>query len=184
MVEWKYSYVPKDLSKAARAYGINVPISYKHAVLIAKAIRGKKLEDAYKYLDDVIAQKKFIPFVKFNKSRGHKPRNAGIDGSIAGPGGYPIKACGEFLKVLKSAEKNAEKNINLDIKNLKISHISALKGRTIIKLKPKGRRAIWKKTYVHIQVVLEEEEPTKKINKSEKSENTKITNTQTIQSNV
>lgn len=163
MVEWKYGYVPKDISKVARSYGVNLPISYKHAVLIARAIRGKKLNDAYMYLDDVISKQRFVPFVKFNKSRGHKPKNNGM----AGPGGYPIKACKAILKVLKNAEKNAEKNINLDIKKLKISYISALKGSKVRKLKPKGRRAIWEKVYTHISVVLEEEE-SNNIKESEK----------------
>lgn len=154
MVEWKYSYNPKDLKKVARAYRVNVPISYKHAVMVARALKGKNLKDAYDYLDQVIMKKKFVPFVKFNTSRGHKARKDGM----AGPGGYPIKACKEFLKLLKNAEKNAEKNINLDVKNLKIAHISALKGIKRTKLKPKGRWAVWEKIYTHLQVVLEESE--------------------------
>ncbi|MFN3527683.1 MAG: 50S ribosomal protein L22 [Candidatus Altarchaeaceae archaeon] len=162
MVEWKYCYNPKDLKRAARSYGVNVPCSYKHAVMVARALNGMKLEEAYMFLEEVMQKKRFVPFVKFNKSRGHKRKINGI----GGPGGYPIKACKEFLKLLKNAERNAEKNVNLNVKNLRIKHICALKGRKIEKLKPKGRWAIWRKVYTHLQVVLEEDTEEHKITNS------------------
>lgn len=146
-----YSYKPSDEGKAVKAMGKNLNISFKHAVVICKALKGMKLDDAMKYLDDVIAFKNFIPCNVYNTNVGHRKRVGGV----GGPGRYPIKSCKEVLKLLRSAEKNAEKKPDVDIKNLKITHIQALKGPSRAKRRPKGRYRIWRTQYTHIQVVLE-----------------------------
>lgn len=43
------------------------------------------LNDALRYLDDVIAKKRPVPMKRFNDSQGHKP------GKGFGPGRYPVK---------------------------------------------------------------------------------------------
>lgn len=49
--------------------------------------------------NEVINQKKAVPYKRFNKDVGHKK---GI-----GPGRYPIKASGVILSLVKLAESNA-----------------------------------------------------------------------------
>lgn len=151
-MEINYSYVPKTPEKAVKVCGKDLNISFKASVNVARAIKGMKIEDAMKYLDDVIAFKDFIPYVKFYKGAGHRSPIGGKEGQ----GKYPVKICKEVLKLLRSAERNAEHKPEIDTKNLIITHIQALQGPTRRKLKPTGRRAIWTTKSTHIQIVLEE----------------------------
>jgi len=137
--------------KYARALGRDLPISRKHAIMVCRAIRGMKLDDAMKYLEDVIAKRRPVPFVRFTTSVGHK---RGM-----GPGRYPVKAAKYILKVLENAEANAEYK-GLDTDSMVIRHIAAHKGRTVKKYMPRayGRATPWFKEHVHIEVILEEVE--------------------------
>jgi len=150
-MEINYAYKPSNESKAVKAIGKNLNISFKHAVLISKALKNMKIDDAMKYLDDVITFKRFIPCNTYNTNVGHRRCIAGV----RGPGRYPLKACKEVLKILRSAEKNAEKKPDVDLKELKITHIQALRSYSRAKKRPKGRYRIWKTQYVHFQLVLE-----------------------------
>jgi len=67
MARIRYSYKPKSEENAVRAMGYEIPISFKHAVEICAAIRGKKVLNAMKFLEDVINLKKPVPFRKYKK---------------------------------------------------------------------------------------------------------------------
>lgn len=151
-MEIDYAYTPKVPEKSVKVCGKDLDISFKASVNVTRAIKGMKLEEAMKYLDNVIAFKDFVPYVKFYKGAGHRPPVGGK----AGHGRYPIKVCREILKLLRSAEMNAERKPEIDTKNLVITHIQALYGPKRRRLKPKGRRATWTKRLTHIQIVLEE----------------------------
>lgn len=115
----KTSYQGKA-EKCARAMGTNMPISHKVSYEIANALRGKDVDKAIRYLEDVIAMKRAIPFKRYNRDVGHKPGKMGA-------GRYPIKASKHFLHVLKGAKSNAaDKALNVD--SLVIVHIAASKG--------------------------------------------------------
>jgi len=113
-----HKYAFKDYNKDTMARGVVLAtsVSTKHCVEICNAIRGKKVARAKIILDDAMEMKKAIPFRRFKLGIGHK---TGI-----GPGRYPIKACGEVLKTIKSCEANAQ-NKGLNPEELKIVHISA-----------------------------------------------------------
>jgi len=98
-----YTFVPKE--KYAKANGVNLNISTKSSVLICRKIRGKKLDFAEKFLNDLLEKKRSIN------------------------GKYYTKTVREILKVLRSCASNAE-NLDLDMDNL-IVHASAHKGPTI-----------------------------------------------------
>ncbi|OQX22314.1 MAG: 50S ribosomal protein L22 [Candidatus Altiarchaeales archaeon A3] len=147
-----YSYISKAPEKAVKACGKDLDVSFKASVNVTKALKGMKLESAMKYLDDVISFKDFIPYIKFCKGAGHRSEVGGK----AGPGRYPVKICKEVLKLLISAERNAEHSPGIDTKNLMISHIQASQGVKRKKAKPTGRRATWGTRVTHIQLVLEE----------------------------
>ena len=140
----------KDLY--ARAYGREMPISRKWAYELANAIRGLMLQDAKRLLEDVIAKRRPIPVRRYTDSVSHRKGKVG-------PGKYPVKAARFFLKVLKNVEANAEDK-GLDPDRLKLVHVSAYKGRTEVRFKPRafGRSTPIRRETVNLEVVVKEVE--------------------------
>jgi large subunit ribosomal protein L22 len=147
-----YSYVPEDEEKAAKAYGRELRVSHKYAVELCRELRGMKLEKAKEYLEEIIAMKRALPLRRFKKGVAHR---RGLTRAYAGR--YPVKAAEHVLKVLMSAEANAEYN-GLDGDRLFIRHISATKGRLIKRYFPRafGRATPHFRHSTNLQVVLEE----------------------------
>ncbi len=132
MARIKYAYQPADETKAAKAMGYEMPISFKHAVEICRELRGKKIGEAKRFLEDVIAMRKPVPFRKYKKKVAHK---RGLDKWYAGR--YPQKAAKYILKVLRNLEANAEyKGLELD--KLVIVHAQAQKGRVLKRYMPRA----------------------------------------------
>ncbi|MCS7144428.1 MAG: 50S ribosomal protein L22, partial [Archaeoglobaceae archaeon] len=102
MARIKYSYEPQDETKAVKAMGYEIPMSFKKAMEICRAIKGKKVPQAMKFLEDVIALKVPVPLKKHKKKVAHK----NIPGWYAGR--YPQKTAKEILKVLNNLKANAE----------------------------------------------------------------------------
>ncbi|MCD4740380.1 50S ribosomal protein L22 [archaeon] len=132
--------------KGAKAYGSEINISRKHAVEVCTAIRGKRLEKAKQFLQDVTEKKQFVELHKHKKQVPH--RTGGT------PGRYPVKAAKEILKVLENAENNAE---NKDMEgDLIVKHAAAHYGRTYQRRAPKGK---WKTSNIettNIEIILTE----------------------------
>ena len=151
MARIKYSYVPKNEETAVKAMGYEMPISFKHAVEICAAIRGKKVVDAMKYLEEVIKLKRPVPFKKYKKKIAHK---RGLDKWYAGR--YPQKAARYILNVLKNLVANAEYK-GLKKEELVITHIQAKMGRKIKKYWPRafGRATPWFQQLTTVEVVAE-----------------------------
>jgi len=145
-MELKYSRKIEDESIAVKAMGTDLNISFKHAVVICDKLRGMKLSDATSLLEAVEALEKSIPFKRFNKGVGHRPRSEEFK-----IGKYPQKAASEFLKILRNLESNAEFK-GLDTENLKIIHAAAQKGLSRKKIAPKGRWRQWVKQFVNDQI--------------------------------
>ena len=117
---YKYSYEKFDKESMARSCGQNLSVSFKKSVEVARAIRGKKLSYAISYLEKVADQKAVVPYIRFKAEMGHK-KGKGID-----TGGYPVNVANAFLRLLKSAQKNAsEQEISGE---LYIKAVSARKG--------------------------------------------------------
>lgn len=114
-----YKYSTTVGEKDAAAVGISLPISTKHTIEIAAFLRGKKLERAKTILGEVIKGKEAIPFKRFTNGVGHRR------GSMAS-GRFPKKACGEILKIVSSAQANAQFK-GLSSSDLVVRHISAQK---------------------------------------------------------
>ena len=132
------------LEEGAKAYGDELNISPKHAVEICAAIKGKKLEEAKKLLEDVIKKKQFIPFRKHKKQIPHRKGGQ--------PGRYPVKAARQILKLLENAENNAEE-MGLE-GELVVAHASAQKGRTFERRAPKGRMRPSNIQTVNVEIIL------------------------------
>ncbi|MHA2092332.1 MAG: uL22 family ribosomal protein, partial [Candidatus Kariarchaeaceae archaeon] len=62
MARFKYSVMGLDPDKTVLASGREMKISHKHAREICNAIRGKLVDRAKEYLEEVVAMKRSVPF--------------------------------------------------------------------------------------------------------------------------
>lgn len=147
----KYSYKPSDEVNSAKAMGYEMPISFKHAVEICREIKGKKLLQAMKFLEEVISMKRAVRFKRYKKKVPHR-RN--LEKWYAGR--YPVKAAKHILNVLKNLEANA-KFKGLDLEKLVIVHAQAQKGRVLKRYWPRafGRATPRFQYLTTVQVVAE-----------------------------
>jgi len=124
----------------------NVPISTKYSMAICKFIKGKTIEDAQKYLEDVIRVKKAIPM------KGEIPHRKGKMMS----GRFPVNASKHFITLLKSLAGNCTMN---GIEDPVI--VEAIPNKAP---RPYGRFGSWQRKRTHIKLVARD----KKIIKSKK----------------
>lgn len=152
MAKINYAFNEDDKAKTAKAVGKSLKISPKHAVELCRELRGKKLESAKVYLEEVIQMEKAVPFKRHNKKVGHRK---GLTGWPSGR--YPVKAAAQILKVLENAEANAEYK-GLDAESLKIMHISSHRGFIVRGWTPRafGRASPFNTPTTHVQIVLGE----------------------------
>lgn len=158
-----YKYATQDYKKEsmARAVGIALQISAKQSVEICNMLRNKNLGKAKNILKDVIEEKKAVPFRRYLHNVAHKKET--------GPGRYPKKASEGILKMLESAEANAQFK-GLNTSNLVISHICSHKAATQWH---SGRKRGRKMKRTHIEVVLRESANVKADEKKEKGKDKK-----------
>lgn len=125
--------------------GRNLPISTKHAIEIAKFIKGKSIQKSKALLEHVVQKKIAVPFTRFKRDMGHKP------GRMAA-GRYPEKASQHFITLLDSLESNAL-NKGLDTESLIITTIIPNKAS-----RPwhPGRQRRTKMKRTHVTILAEE----------------------------
>ncbi len=145
-----YRYSTQAAANEAKAVGVALPISSKQSYEVAKFLRGKPLAFAKKLLEEVIALRRPVPMTRFNRETGHK------HGMAAGR--FPTKTCSVILKLLKSAESNAQFK-GLSTADLVVRHISAQRGPTSFHYGRKRRRLMKR---AHVEVVLREAKEAKK----------------------
>jgi len=138
----EYSY--KGNEKSARAMGVNLGISTKYSVEVCSFIRGKKLAMVKKMLENVTLLKQAVPLKRYNADSAHRKGMCS--------GSYPVNACADILKIVKSAEANAQFK-GLSVSDLIVKHAVAQLGTTTQHAGRHGGRAA-KRT--HIEIVLEE----------------------------
>ena len=138
----------------AKAFGRRLPISTKQSIEVCKAIKGKHVEKARAVLQMAIDKERPIKFRRFTEGAGHK---RGI-----GSGKYPVKTSGEILKVLNSAEANAQ-NSGLGA-DLIVHHAAAHQASRGYKY---GRHRGRKEKSTHVEIVLKETKGSKKPKKKE-----------------
>ncbi len=144
----KYSTV-SDSATTARAYGRDMSVSPKSGRNVALAIKGMPVARAKQFLNDVAAKKTPVPFrVRFRKIAHRR-------GEGFGPGKYPVKVAEHFLKVIESAEANAEYK-GLDKDALVITHVSAYQGQVIQGYRPRaqGRATPFYNRLCNLEIVL------------------------------
>jgi len=145
-----YSIVPAG--RSAKAMGLELRISPKHAREICNTLRGMKVEAAKAYLEDVVAMKKAVPFKRYARNVAHRH---GLEGGDAGR--YPQKAAKAVLEVLVNAISNAEYK-GMEPDGMKIHHAGTLKGRTIRGWMPRamGRATPKNHETVSVEMILTE----------------------------
>mmetsp|Transcript_19889 Transcript_19889/g.53205 ORF Transcript_19889/g.53205 Transcript_19889/m.53205 type:complete len:186 (-) Transcript_19889:46-603(-) len=108
----KYSREAKNASRSAKAMGVDLRVHYKNTYEVGQAIRGRTLQDAQKYLNEVIQKKRCIPFRKYTGCIGRTPQAKEFKHT---QGRWPVKSCKVVLDLLKNVESNAEvKGLNTD----------------------------------------------------------------------
>jgi large subunit ribosomal protein L22 len=145
----KYSFGEIDPKTMARAYGKEIDMSPKHAVEIARTIRGMTIENAEKYLLKVVRMEKAVPFRKYG-SVGHRKGKVG-------PGRYPVKASRNFLRLLQQVAANAELHIDAEPDQLRIIHLCTYKGVRVDGWYPRahGRSSPKRREKVNVEIVVE-----------------------------
>ena len=142
-----------DPETTAKAMAYELHISPKHALEVCKAIKGKKVEDAEAYLEDVLDMRVAVPFKRYKKKVAHR---RGLKNWYAGR--YPMKATDEILKLLRNAKGNAEYK-GLDLDALRVLHVATKQGRTIRGIIPRafGRATPKNTETVTVEIILREE---------------------------
>jgi large subunit ribosomal protein L22 len=139
-----YRYTTQASANESKAVGVALPASFKQSYELAKWLRGKRLAEAKQMLEEVKDLRRPVPMTRFNTDTGHK------HGMAAGR--FPVSAATQLLKLLKSAESNAQFK-GLSTANLVVRHIAAQKGPTSFHQGRKRRRQFKR---AHIEVILRE----------------------------
>jgi len=157
MAGYKYAYQGYDANEMARIVGTSMPISTKTSIEIAAFIKGKQIDKAISYLQEVIEGKKAIPFKKHVKKIPHRKGMR--------TGRYPKKASKYIVDLLLGLKSNAQ-NKGLDTSKMIIVHAAAQKGPIAFH---SGRQRLKRKN-THFEIVAKEvkEIKTKKTKKVEK----------------
>ena len=98
----KYAEKLASTKEVGKAKGANLKISLKKSVETLSAIKGMKVDNAISFLEDVVEQKRPVPYKRFNREVPHK-KGKGI-----AAGGYPVAVAKQILVLLRNAKKNAE----------------------------------------------------------------------------
>lgn len=146
----RFGYSARIEEPCARALGKEIRVSPKHAMEVCRAIRGMKLGTAKRYLEEVTAEKRPVPFKRHRKKVAHT--RGGIES-----GRFPVKAARAILEVLKNAEANATYK-GLDVEKLRVVHASAQKGITIPGFLPRAfaRATPFNKPLTNVEIILKE----------------------------
>ncbi|MBA5941789.1 MAG: 50S ribosomal protein L22 [Methanophagales archaeon] len=142
-----------DPETAAKAMAYELHISPKHAREVCRAIKGKIVEDAETYLENVLDMKVAVPFKRYKKKVAHR---RGLKNWYAGR--YPMKATAAILKLLRNAKNNADYK-GIDTETLRVWHVATKQGRTIRGIMPRafGRATPKNTKTVTVEIMLREE---------------------------
>jgi len=172
----RYSVEPEVPEKTSKSRGSHLRVHFKHCREIAHYTKGMKVNVALKKLDDVLAFKGVIPFVKYTGGIGRKAmaKQCKAPGS---KGRWPVKATAVYKDLLSNAVSNAETK-GLDPEALVIDHAQCNRA-------PPGRRRTYRahgrigkyaSQPAHIEIILKE--VTEGVEKMEEDEPKKLTKKQ------
>lgn len=146
-----YTYQAKAGDSVARARAEELHVSPKKTYEVLNALRGLPLERARALMEDVVAERRAIPFRRYNQETAHKKGT--------GPGRYPKKIARHLLQLLANVEANAEYE-GLDTDQLVIKVAACSRGRIQRASMPRahGRATPWNEQTTNIEIVVTERE--------------------------
>lgn len=154
----RYSVEPEVPEKTSKARGSHLRVHYKHCREIAHYTKGMKVTKALKVLDDVLAFKAVIPFVRHTGGVGRK----GMAKQCKAPGDkgrWPVKATKVYKDLLLNAVANAEtKGLEEDtliIDHAQVNHAPAGRRRTY---RAHGRIGKYASMPAHIEIILKQKD--------------------------
>eukprot|EP01071_Lankesteria_metandrocarpae_P002992 Lankesteria_metandrocarpae@DN2692_c0_g1_i1.p1 len=151
-----YSRAPETHTKTCKAKGADLRVSFKNTYSVAHMLRGMRLPEAQKYLDDIVARKRCVPFFRFATGLGRCTQAKEFN---AVRGRWPLKSCKFLMDLLKNAEVNAESK-NLDPEKMVVWHIAVHRAQTGRRrtYRAHGRVNPFMSHPCHIEMILKEEE--------------------------
>jgi large subunit ribosomal protein L22 len=156
MPNWGYSFqeAKYDVDRIAKASGRDLRIKPKHAREICQVIRGKPLEQAKRYLEDVIKMNRSVPFRRHKKKQAHRKDLKEFKWYA---GRYPVKAAARIYEILTAVESNAEYR-GLDVDLCRIIHAATHRGRIIKRFieRAHGRSSPKYKHLSHVEIAVYE----------------------------
>ena len=146
--------VDADPDTTAKAMLRERHMSHKHSKAVARAIKGKTVEEAREYLEAVVEGERSVPFKQHNSGVGHR---SDIDGWDAGR--YPEKVSKAFIDLLGNVVNNADQQ-GFDGETMEIVHVAAHKVGESPGRKPRamGRASAWNTPQVDVELIVEEVE--------------------------
>jgi len=131
----RYAVEPDAASPTCKSRGSHLRVHFKHCREITHHIKGMNVKKALKFMDDVLAFKAVVPFVRFTggigrKAQGKQSKSPGNNGR------WPVKATAVVKDLLSNAISNGETK-GLDPENLYISHAQCNRA-------PPGRRRTYR----------------------------------------
>jgi len=131
----RYSIEPDAAIPHSKSRGSHLRVHFKHCREIAHHVSGMPVTKAIKFLDEVIAFKAVVPFVKYTGGIGRKAqaKQSKVPGS---KGRWPVKASGVVKDLLTNAIANAETK-GLDPEALYVTHAQCNRA-------PAGRRRTYR----------------------------------------
>lgn len=143
--------IETDPEKTSKAIGKEIGVSPKKCREVCKMLVGMKVEDAKTYLKGVADLKTPVPYTRFKMQLSPKPK--------VGPGRYPRNAALAILRVIESAQSNAEYK-GLEADGMRVKVAAAHRGRIQKGYMPRaqGRSTPWNDQTTNIEIVLEEVE--------------------------
>merc|ERR1712203_476167 len=152
----KYAREPANSTKSSKAKCTDLRVHFKNTRESAMAIKKMGLDQAKRYLEDLLEHKRVIVFRRFCGGVG-RTAQAKNEGSTNGQGRWPKKTVKVLLDLLRNAESNAE-NKGLDMDSLFVSHIQvnrAQKGRRRT-FRAHGRINAYMSSPAHMELFLTE----------------------------
>jgi len=148
MPNWAYSVKEIDPERSVRCSGRELRISPKAASEICRAIRGMRLDDAKRLLEDVASKKRPIAYRRYKTEVPHKSQERWHAGR------YPGKAATRILALLEELQSNAEYK-GLDVDRLRIIHAASQRGMKMRNFLPRafGRSSPSFNTLTHVELV-------------------------------
>jgi len=144
-----------DKDRIAKASGRDLRVSPKMCREVCNTIKGMRIEQAKKFLEEVILLKQAVPFKRHKKKQAHR-NNLKKWKWYAGR--YPIKAASMIYDIITSVESNAEFR-GLDVELCRIVHAVTHRARKIKRYieRAHGRSTPKFKNLSHIEIIVFEE---------------------------